>query len=266
MAVEEPFEDQAPTRRAESDFVLDLDGFEGPIDVLLALARRQKVDLARISILELAEQYLRFIAAARRLSLEMAADYLVMAAWLAYLKSRLLLPEDEAEEDRPSAPELAEALALQLRRLDAMRRAGARILARPQLGRDVFARAEPEGFEVVRRPVFEATLFELLKAYGDTRRRGETGRLTIEPPELYGAADAIARLRGMMGGMTEWRTLMSYLPPELAGRDGAVGRSAVASTFLAALELGRSGALELRQTAHMGPIYVRRGPGAPRMR
>ena len=260
MTGEDLFDETAPVRKTETDLVLDLEGFEGPIDVLLTLARQQKVDLTRISILKLAEQYLEFIAAARRLSLEIAADYLVMAAWLAYLKSRLLLPQQETEEDQPSAPELAEALSFQLRRLDAMRQAGSRILARPRLGHDVFARAAPEGLEVVRTSVYEVSLFEFLTAYGETRRRTTTRRLQIRPSELYRTDDAIKHLRGVMGQLTEWRTLMSFLPSGLADQGGTIGRSAVASTFLAALELSRSGALELRQTSLFGPIYARRTP------
>ncbi len=156
---------------AARELVLDLDGFEGPIDVLLVLARGQKVDLTKISILELAEQYLVFVAEARRISLELAADYLVMAAWLAYLKSRLLLPEPETDEDEPTAPELAEALKFQLRRIESMQDAGARLMARPRVGRDVFNRGAPEGIEIIRTPVYELTLFELLRAYSHNRRK-----------------------------------------------------------------------------------------------
>ena len=155
---------------SEPAFVLDLDGYEGPIDLLLSLAREQKVDLARISILALADQYLAFIAEQRRLQLEIAADYLVMAAWLAYLKSRLLLPEPP-EEEGPSAVELAEALAHRLRLLAAMQRAGAALMAQPLLGRDVFARGAPEGLDRIDRPVFELSLYDLLRAYGDSHRR-----------------------------------------------------------------------------------------------
>lgn len=250
-----------PARDGGADLVLDLDGFEGPIDILLTLARQQKVDLTRISILTLAEQYLAFIAAARQLRLEIAADYLVMAAWLAYLKSRLLLPEPEGDEDAPSAPEMAEALTFQLRRLQAMRDAGESLMARPRLGRDVFRRGSPEGVQVVRTPVYHLSLFELLKAYGEQRRRKEGSVLTVEASELISIDEALRRLRGLFGQMMEWRTLMSFVP----GRpgDGLVGRSAVAATFAASLELTRSGDIQLRQGTPFGPIYVRRGSRNP---
>ncbi len=259
MDEEDRFEED--TREAappDGEFVVDLDGYEGPIDVLLALARNQKVDLARISILQLAEQYLAFISAARGLRIEIAAEYLVMAAWLAYLKSRLLLPETEPDDEGPSGAELAEALTFQLRRLESMQQAGLRIMARPRLGREVFQRGAPEGIEIVKTPVFEVSLFDLLKAYGDNRRRIDGSRLQIEPSSLFNIADAIQRLRGLLGEMTDWRTLMSYLPPEFTG-EGLVYRSAVAATFAASLELARTGAVELRQTSSFGPIHVRRG-------
>src|SRR5277367_5430604 len=165
-------------RPQQGELVVDLDGYEGPIDVLLALAREQKVDLTHISILQLADQYLAFISAARSLRLEIAADYLVMAAWLAYLKSRLLLPEPQPD-DEPSGAELAAALAYQLQRLEAMQQAGARLMARPQLGRDVFRRGAPEGVPIVKHAQYEATLFELLKAYGEGRSRADSAVLHI---------------------------------------------------------------------------------------
>ncbi len=253
------FEEDIREAAAPGDeFVVDLDGYEGPIDVLLALARNQKVDLAKISILQLAEQYLAFITAARGLRIEIAAEYLVMAAWLAYLKSRLLLPDTEPDDDGPSGAELAEALTFQLRRLESMQQAGLRLMARPRLGREVFQRGAPEGIEIVKTPVFEVSLFDLLKAYGDNRRRVDGSRLRIEPSSLFNVADAIERLSGLLGEMTDWRTLISYLPPELAA-DGLIYRSAVAATFAASLELARTGAVELRQTSSFGPIHVRRG-------
>lgn len=242
-----------PDRRDET-LVLDLDGYEGPIDVLLALARQQKVDLTRISILDLAEQYLAFIVAARRLNLEIAADYLVMAAWLVYLKSRLLLPEEE-DDDEPSGPELAEALSFQLRRLQAMQERGQQMMARPLLGRDVFARGDPQETEVVRSSVYEVSLFDLLSAYGENRRRGAEAVLEIEPSTLYSIAEAIERLSGLSGGTAGWQTLLEFLPPEAGG--GIRLRSAVASTFVAGLELARMGRLEFRQLSPFGPIYIR---------
>jgi segregation and condensation protein A len=236
------------------DLVLDLDGFEGPIDLLLTLARQQKVDLTKISILRLAEQYLGFISAAKRLRLEIAADYLVMAAWLAYLKSRLLLPEPETDEEE-SGPMLAEALTFQLRRLDAMRDAGEKILTMPRLGRDVFRRGAPEGMEVVRTPVYELSLYELLKAYGDQRRRATASSLTIEASKLYSMSDAVERLRGIVGNIADWTTLSNFLPKELM--DGIVLRSAVASTFAASLEMVKEGRAEIRQTSAFGPIFIK---------
>jgi segregation and condensation protein A len=239
---------------SEPAFVLDLDGYEGPIDLLLALAREQKVDLARISILALADQYLAFIAEQRRLQLEIAADYLVMAAWLAYLKSRLLLPEPP-EEEGPSAVELAEALAHRLRLLAAMQRAGAALMAQPLLGRDVFARGAPEGLDRIDRPVFELSLYDLLRAYGDSHRRQHGQVLTILPSSYHSLAEALERLARLVGQVPEWRELENFLPEEL--RSGPLRRSALASTFAALLELAKAGRLELRQDRSFGPLYLR---------
>jgi segregation and condensation protein A len=251
----EPARPDAPPEQAE--LVVDLEGYEGPIDMLLTLAREQKVDLTRISILRLADQYLAYIGAARHLRLEVAADYLVMAAWLAYLKSRLLLPQAPGP-DEPSGEEMAAALTHQLQRLEAMQQAGARLLARPQLGRDVFARGAPEGLPRVLIPVYELSLYELLKAYGDGRQRKEGAVLHIEAPELHSMDDALQRLSRLLGRMPEWRTLMSFLPSGLSGN--LVWRSAVAATFAASLELVRSGKLQLRQDSVFGPIYLRNLP------
>lgn len=262
MNVDEPFEDPQPPPPDGDALVLDLDGFEGPIDVLLALARNQKVDITKISILTLAEQYLEFIAAARRLHLELAADYLVMAAWLAYLKSKLLLPEPEPEEeDQLSGSEMAEALSYQLRRLQAMRDAGDKVMGLPRLGQDFFARGAPEGVTIERTPVYELTLFELLKAYGDQTRRKDNSVLSIEASELYSMDEALHRLQGLMGQIVEWRSLLSFIPPGY--NDGVLLRSAVAATFAAGLELVRVGDLDLRQGTAFGPIYVRRGSRNP---
>ncbi len=239
------------------ELVVDLEGFEGPIDVLLRLARDQKVDLTKISILKLADQYLAFISAARRLQLEIAADYLVMAAWLAYLKSRLLLPEP-APPDEPSGAELAAALTHQLQRLEAMQQAGVRLFARPLLGRDVFGRGAPEGLPKTVVPIYELTLYELLKAYGEGRQRQEGSVLHIEAPELYSMDDALQRLSQLLGRTPDWQTLSSFLPQGL--RAGIVHRSAVAATFAASLELVRSGKLQLRQDVAFGPIYLRSPP------
>jgi segregation and condensation protein A len=256
--LDDPFEQSSERIAAPgSELVVDLDGYEGPIDVLLTLAREQKVDLTRISILQLADQYLAFISAARDLKLEIAADYLVMAAWLAYLKSRLLLPEPQPD-DEPSGSELAAALKYQLQRLEAMQQAGTRLMARPLLGRDVFQRGAPEGIPIVRHKVYDATLFELLKAYGEGRARAEGTVLHIAPAELYSMDDALHRLQAYLGHMPEWRTLASFLPPNL--RLGLVGRSAIAATFAASLELVRDGRLQLRQDKTFGPIYLRSPP------
>jgi segregation and condensation protein A len=238
----------------QGDLFLDLGAYEGPIDVLLTLAREQKVDLTKISILKLADQYLAFIAEARRLRLELAADYLVMAAWLAYLKSRLLLPEPPAD-DEPTGEEMAAALAFQLRRLEAMQQAGVRLMARPQLGRDVFRRGAPEGLPVVSRIVWEVSLYDLLKAYGEQRSRSGAQVLEIRAAELYSMDDALERLAALVGRLPDWQTLAAFLPEDLRG--GLHHRSAVASTFAASLELVRSGQLQLRQDVAFGPIWVR---------
>lgn len=236
-----------------ASLVVDLDGYEGPLDVLLELARDQKVDLAKISILHLAEQYLAFIERAVREHLELAADYLVMAAWLAYLKSRLLLPEP-APEDEPSGEEMAAALAFQLRRLEAMRQAGEKLMNRPRLGRDVFARGEPEAVSVVFRPVWEVGLYDLLKAYADIQRRQKVTTLHIEAPDLYSVDDAIQRLQTMLGRMPKWSTLMSFLPP---GLGGLLRRSAVSAHFVAILELCRQGKLDMRQDEVFSDIWLK---------
>jgi len=235
--------------------LLDLDGYEGPIDVLLALARDQKVDLRKISILDLADQYLAFIARARQLRLEIAADYLVMAAWLAYLKSRLLLPEPETEGE-PTGAELAAALAFQLQRLQAMKEAGQKIMARAQLGRDFFPRGEPERFKVIAKPVYTATLYDLLKAYGGHAGRRHEGALHILSSQLYSMDDALKRLGGMIGRTLDWATLASFLPAGLAA--GLVRRSALAATFAASLEMARAGRLRIRQDSVFGPIFLRK--------
>jgi segregation and condensation protein A len=256
MAAEEVFDvfDESVPRTASEALVVDLDGYEGPIDVLLTLARDQKVDLARISILQLADQYLEFVARHLRDHLELAADYLVMAAWLAYLKSRLLLPVPPAP-DEPSGEEMAAALAFQLLRLEAMRRVGKDLQALPHLGRDLFARGAPEGIAHVARPVWDVGLYDLLKAYADIKRRGTVTTLQIEAPDLYSVDDAIQRLQTMLGQLPRWSTLLSFLPP---GLRGLLGRSALSAHFVASLELCRQGKMEMRQDGGaFGPIWVR---------
>ncbi len=263
VTAEPPFEadlsaDDGPTPTA---LVVDLEGFEGPIDVLLTLARDQKVDLTKISILALADQYLAFIESARELRLEIAADYLVMAAWLAYLKSRLLLPAPVESENEPSAAEMAEALAFQLQRLQAMQDAGVRLMARPRLGRDVFVRGAPEGLRIVARPQYEATLYDLLRAFGEHKARVERGRLDILPSELYSMEMALERLSTMLGRMPEWTTLASFLPQGLG--NSLIFRSAHAAMLAAGLELVRSGRMHIRQDMPFGPIYVRKASDDP---
>jgi segregation and condensation protein A len=246
---------------AEEQLVVDLEGYEGPIDVLLTLAREQKVDITRISILALAEQYIAFIAEVKRVRLEIAADYLVMAAWLAYLKSRLLLPTPSEDKAEPTAADMAAALAFQLQRLQAMQDAGARLMARPQLGKDVFLRGAPEGLRVVTSNVYTATLYDLLKAYGDQRGRKQNSTLRIIPTELYSMEAALERLSAIIGRMPDWTTLQSFIPPELRG--GIVARSALSAMFSASLELVRSGKLQLRQDRSFGQIYIRKAPDNP---
>lgn len=237
--------------------VVDLEVYEGPLDVLLALAREQKVDLRQISILALAEQYLAFVQEAKRLRLDIAADYLVMAAWLAYLKSRLLLPEKEKEAE-PSGAELAARLALRLQRLEAMRKAAERLFARDRMGIDFFPRGMPEGIRIVRRSVFSCDLTELLAAYGALRgSRGSKEPLTLRMARrrIMSIEDALERLAALVGEIPEWTVLVSFLPKDLL--DAFDIRSAVASTFVATLEMARQGRLEFRQAEPFGPLYVR---------
>lgn len=235
--------------------VVDIDGYEGPLDLLLVLARSQKVDLTRISILQLAEQYLAFIAQARRLSIEVAADYLVMAAWLAYLKSRLLLPEVE-DEDVPTGPELAAHLSFQLQRLRAMREAGVRIMDRDRLGRDVIQRGQPEGVRIIRNSIYEVSVFEFLRAYAGHRARAANEPLSIAARELYSVEQAHERLRRVLGDLPGWERLETFLPPEIKG--SVLYRSAVSAMLGAGLEMAKEGQVELRQAQTFGPIYMRR--------
>ena len=249
-------EDDRPAH-ADDRLFLDLQGFEGPLDLLLALARDQKVDITKISILQLADQYLAFIGRARTLQLELAADYLVMAAWLAYLKSRLLLPRDESA-DEPSGAEMAAALTFQLKRLEALREVAGRLMARPQLGQDRFVRGAPGETAVVSSVVLEVSLFDLLSAYARNRQRVEHTVLRIaEPAELMSIEDARKRLKALLGNVPDWTDLVNFLPPEL--REGLSVRSAVASTLAASLEMARSGEVQIRQDSAFGPILLRRG-------
>lgn len=241
----------------EPALVIDVGGFEGPLDLLLHLARAQKVDLARISILALAEQYLEFVDTARQVRIELAADYLVMAAWLAYLKSRLLIPQ-QAKDEGPSGEEMAATLAFRLKRLEAMRDAATRLVNRNRLGRDVFARGAPEHIADDRKSVFEATLYDLLSAYANLRQRQAVTQVTIEKRQVWSLSDARDILMRMIGEIGEdWHALDRFLLRYLvAPADRA---TAIASAFAASLELAREGQVELRQDGAFEPIFMRRG-------
>lgn len=243
-------------RLAAEALIVDVDGFEGPLDLLLTLARSQKVDLRRISVLALAEQYLVFVEQARTLRLELAADYLVMAAWLTYLKSRLLLPPDPAE-DGPSGEDLAEHLAFQLQRLEAMRDAAARLMGRDRLGRDMFSRGLPEDVTAHRSIRYTATLIDLMQAYARIRTKDEFRPYAFDRSGILTMEQALERLRGLIGFAGDWADLMSFLP-EGWGLDPARRRSATAATFAASLELAKAGRIELRQVDMFAPIHLRR--------
>jgi segregation and condensation protein A len=247
----DPFE-AAPTVRDSDRLTLDLDGWEGPLDLLLTLARSQKVDLAKISILALVEQYLTFIADAKRLKLEIAADYLVMAAWLAYLKSCLLLPKEAGQD--PSPEELAMRLQLRLQRLSAMREAGARLIGRDRIGRDVFLRGAPEGLRVVRRSAWQAELYDLIAAYGSVRARTEPAVHVVSRRPVMTLEEALLRVERMVGARVDWARLESFLPET---QDPEFRKSALASSFVAALELARKGKVELDQKSPFAPLYIR---------
>ena len=238
---------------AETDTLkIDIDGWEGPLDLLLALARNQKVDLRQISILELVEQYLAFVNAARAIKLELAADYLVMAAWLAYLKSALLLPRNP--EETPSPEELALRLQLRLERLGAMREGGARLIARDRLGRDVFLRASPEGLRVLRRARWEAEIYDLIAAYGRISARTREVMHVVYARDVMTLEEAIERVARLIGTRIDWSAIESFLPEDASG---SYRRSALASSFVAALELARQGRIELRQKSPFAPLYLK---------
>ena len=239
---------------ASDGFEVTLDGYEGPLDTLLTLARKQKFDLAGISILALAEQYLAFIAEARRMRLEIAADYLVMAAWLAYLKSRLLLPS-QADDGEPTGEELAARLQHQLQRLEAMRGAGETLMSRERLGVDVFPRGEPEGIKIVRKSRYECNLYDLLINYVGLVDRTEVRFITARPPAILSVEEAIRRLSATLGKMPDWANLEAFLPENLI--EGIGLRSSLASTFSAALELAKQESLQLRQGQMFGPVYIK---------
>jgi segregation and condensation protein A len=248
--VEEDF-DERPIRQSD-ELTLALDGWEGPLDLLLNLARAQKVDLAQISILQLVEQYLIYLNQARALKLEIAADYLVMAAWLAYLKSCLLLPKDPEQD--PSPEEIAMRLQLRLQRLDAMRDAGARLLGRDRIGRDVFLRGSPEGLRLIRRAAWQVRDFDLFAAYGVVRARTAPAMHVVHARAVMTLEEAIDRVERMLGAALDWTFLETFLP---SSQDPQFRRSALASSFVAALELARRGRLEIAQDEAFAPIRVK---------
>jgi segregation and condensation protein A len=236
--------------------VVDVEGFEGPLDLLLALARTQKVDLAKISVLALAQQYLDFIAEARRLRLEVAADYLVMAAWLAFLKSKLLLPAEKDEEGEPTGAELAALLAFRLKRLHAMREVSAQLMTRKRLGRDVFARGTPEPIRITRKSIYEANVYDLLKAYSQQRQRTAIRTWQIRQRTVWSLKEARAELERLLGIDCDWAPLDQLLAEFLV--EPELRKTALASSFTATLEMTREGALEIRQAKSFAPLLIRR--------
>jgi segregation and condensation protein A len=242
-----------PASLADPDVLtIDIDGWEGPLDLLLTLARNQKVDLRQISILALVEQYLVFIDEARALKLELAADYLVMAAWLAYLKSALLLPKDPTID--PSPEELALRLQLRLERLNAMRESGARLMARDRIGRDVFMRSHPEGLRIVKARAWDCDYFELITAYGQVKARTQPVLHGVKRRQVMTLEEALERVSAMIGRAIEWTAIESFLP-DFA--EPGLRKSALASSFVAALELAKRGTIDLQQTESFAPLMVR---------
>jgi segregation and condensation protein A len=253
----EDFDTTLEADRASSEpaMIVDVEGFEGPLDLLLTLARQQKVDLAKISILALADQYLIFIEAARKLRLELAADYLVMAAWLAYLKSRLLLPE-AAPGEGPSAEDMALALAHRLRRLEAFREVADRLMGRPQLNRDIFARGLPEPIAEIKQPEWSATLYDLLSAYAQQRSRSVLSRVRFKKRTVWSLAEAREALQRMIGQSADWSRIDEYLITYVV--EPALAATVFASSFATALELVREGIAEIHQKESFAPIYMRK--------
>jgi len=243
-------------RMAAESLIVDVDGFEGPLDLLLTLSRTQKVDLRKVSVLQLAQQYLAFVERAKQLRIELAADYLVMAAWLAFLKSRLLLPPDP-EEEGPSGEEMAAHLAFQLERLQAMREHAAKLMARDQLGRDFFARGIPEDVQRVKTVTYTATLLDLMQGYARIRTKDEFRPYTMDREAVLTLEQALERMRPLIGFAGTWTDISTYLPEDFTG-DPARLRSATASTFAASLELVKEGRAEIRQTETFAPIELRR--------
>ncbi len=255
-------EDWLETRKAPADrladeaLIIDVEGFEGPLDLLLNLSRSQKVDLRRISVLQLAEQYLKFVNRVVALRIELAAHYLVMAAWLAYLKSRLLLPPEPGEAG-PSAEDLAAHLAFQLERLSAMRDVAARLMARDQLGRDFFARGQPEAASTRRAVRYDASLLDLMRAYARIRTRDDFRPYAFDREHVFTMEQALDRMRGLLGYMGAWSDLTSFLP-EGWGASPARRRSATAAHFAAVLEMAKRGQVELKQSEIFAPLLMRR--------
>ena len=256
------FEADLAAERAtdEPALVVDVEGFEGPLDLLLALARQQKVDLAKISILALADQYLAFIEEARKLRLELAADYLVMAAWLAYLKSRLLLPDAHAPEGQ-SAEDMATALALRLKRLEAIRDVAGRLFARPQLDRDVFNRGQPEPIAHIKRPEWSATLYDLLSAYAQQRQRHALARVRFAKRTVWSLAEAREAIERLIGQSSDWARLDEFLIAYVV--EPSLAPTVFASSFASTLEMVREGLMEVHQHAAFAPLYVRKRQAAP---
>ncbi|MBE1298169.1 segregation and condensation protein A [Phycobacter azelaicus] len=248
-------------RLAAEALIVDVDGYEGPLDLLLMLSRTQKVDLRRISVLELARQYLAFVERAKELRIELAADYLVMAAWLAFLKSRLLLPPDP-EEEGPSGEELAAHLAFQLERLQAMRDAAARLMGRDQLGRDFFARGQSETVERIRTVTYSANLLDLMQGYARIRTRDDFRPFVMDRDSVFTMEEALERMRGLVGFTGSWTDMLSYLPDGWHS-DPVKRRSATAATFAASLQLVKEGQVELRQSETFAPIQLRHVNGDP---
>lgn len=252
---EAPGIDDLPARG--DAFVVDVDGFEGPLDLLLALARTHKVDIAKVSILALVDQYLQFIAEAQKLKIEIAADYLVMAAWLAYLKSRLLLPRDKEDPDTASAEDLAQRLAFRLMRLDAMRNAVAQLMTKKRLGRDVFARGRPETVTTTRDTTYTAEVYDLLKAYAEQRWRTVRVAHVVKARKVWSVKDARVRLEKLIGASAgDWTQLDLFLQHYMP--HGEEERTAIASSFGATLEMAREGLVEIRQDEPFAPIYMRK--------
>ena len=243
-------------RLAAEALIVDVDGFEGPLDLLLTLSRTQKVDLMKISILHLAQQYLAFVEKAKQLRIELAADYLVMAAWLAFLKSRLLLTPDPTEEG-PSGEELAAHLAFQLERLQAMRDAAAQLMARDQMGRDFFRRGIPQEMEQIRKVSYTANLLELMQAYSRLRTRDEFRPFVMDRENVFTMEQALDRMRGLIGFAGDWTDLSIYLPDGWSANPMR-RRAATAATFAASLELVKAGKVEIRQSETFAPIQLRR--------